>query len=82
MNSGESFNFVGTKCYGLATLDMFVDTWICGFQIMCSNNNMNKYFIGILNSWIALPTKYMKLNVQRILMIVFQMTSLIFKSFT
>jgi len=27
---------------------------------------MSKYFIVILNSWIALPTKYTKLNVQPI----------------
>jgi len=26
---------------------------------------MNKYFIGILNSWIAQPMKYTKLNVQQ-----------------
>ena len=28
--------------------------------------NRSKYFVGILNSWISLPTKYTKLNGQRI----------------
>ena len=37
------------------------------FQIICNIVKVNKYFVGIL--WISLPTKYMKLNVQRILMI-------------
>ena len=62
----KSFYFVGAKFCGLTTLDMFVDTSICGFKIIC---NITYYFIGILNSWIALPTQYMKLNVQHILMI-------------
>ena len=30
---------------------------------------MNKYFTGILNSWIALPANYTKFNVQGIKMI-------------
>jgi len=50
-------------------LDMFVDTLICGFQIICNIIEVNKYFIGFLNSWIALPTNYTKSNVQQILMI-------------
>jgi len=33
------------------------------FQIICNISTLNKYFCGILNSWIALPTK---LNVQQI----------------
>jgi len=48
------------------TMDMFVDIGICGFQITCIFNitKVNKYFVGILNSWIVLLTKYTKLNVQ------------------
>ena len=51
---------MGTKLRGYMTLDLFMDTWICGFQIIynSTNLNVNKYFIGILNSWIALPMKY------------------------
>jgi len=53
---------MGTKCAGLTMTDMFVDTGIRGFQIILNINKMKKYmyFIGILNSWIVLPTKYMK----------------------
>jgi len=64
----ESFNFVGMKLRGLTTLDMFV-TWICKFQLICNITKMNNYIVVILNSWIALPTKYMKLNVKQKLMI-------------
>ena len=35
---------------------------------------INNFFIGILNSWIVLPTKYTKLNVQQIKMISKYMT--------
>jgi len=51
----KSFYFVGTKFRGLTTLDMIVDTWIRGFQIICNSFEVNKYFVGILNSWIAFP---------------------------
>jgi len=30
---------------------------------------VNKYFVGILNSWIVIPTEYTKINVQQIKMI-------------
>ena len=30
---------------------------------------VSKYFVGILNSWISIPTKYTKLDIQRIKMI-------------
>jgi len=30
---------------------------------------VNKYFVGILNSWNVIPTKYTKINVQQIKMI-------------
>jgi len=62
----EIIYFVSTKFRGLMTMDMFVDIGICGFQITCIFNitKVNKYFVGILNSWIVLPTKYTKLNVQ------------------
>jgi len=65
----NSINFVVTKFHYLQTLGMFVDTWIRGFQIICNITRLKKCFIGILNLWIALPTKYMKLNAPRLLMI-------------
>jgi len=55
---------MGTEIVCLIMMDMFMDTWIFGF----SNNTQkylplfNKFFTGILNLWIALPTK---LNVQQ-----------------
>jgi len=66
-----SFYFIGTKFRGLTTMDMFVDTWIRGFQITGIRNitKVNNFFIRILNSWIPQPTKTTKLNVQRIKMI-------------
>ena len=60
----KSFNVMGTKCFGLIMMDMFVDILICGFQIIRIITKANKYFVGILNSWVALPMKNMKLNVQ------------------
>jgi len=65
----KSLNFVGTKFRGLTTLDTFVDCWISGFQTICNITKANKCSVGILNLWIAIPTKYSKLNVQWILMI-------------
>ena len=64
----KALNIVGMTFRGLMFLDMFVDTWIeiYGFQIKCNITKVYKYFVGILNSWIALPTK---LNAQRIFMI-------------
>jgi len=60
---------MGTKFRGLMTMDMFVDTLICWFKMIHNITKENKYFIGILNLWIALPLKNMKLNVQQIQMI-------------
>jgi len=40
------------------------DTKICVFQITFDIIRVNKYFVGILNSWIAQITKYTKVNVQ------------------
>ena len=66
----NQINFVGTNFCGLTTMDMFVDALICGFQIIPnSTKKVNKYFVGILNLWIALPTRKTKLNVQEIKMI-------------
>jgi len=53
----KTFNLMGTKLHGLMTTDMFMDTWIHGFQIIRNITRVNKYFVGFLNSWIALPTK-------------------------
>jgi len=53
------------KFRGLTKLDMFVDTWIYGLQIKHNITKVNNYFVGILNSWIALQMKYSKLNVQQ-----------------
>jgi len=44
-------------------MDMFVDL-ILLISIFLNIAKMNKYFVGILNSWIALPTKDTKFNVQ------------------
>jgi len=51
------FNFVGTKFPCLTTLDIFVGTWIRRFQILGNIIKVNKYFVGILNSCIALAYK-------------------------
>jgi len=48
---------MGRKLCGLMTMDMFMDTLICGFQITCNKTKVNKYFVGILKSKIALLTK-------------------------
>ena len=63
------FIFMGTNFRGLLAKDIFVDTFIRGFQIIRNITKVNIYFVGILNSCIGLPTKYIKLNVQRIKMI-------------
>jgi len=63
----KSFYFVGTKFHGLM-MDMFVDTWICGFQIILNITKVNWYLVELLNSWIVPPTKYKKLNAQQIKM--------------
>ena len=49
-------------------MDMFMDTWFCD---NIENSILLKWIniFAILNSLIALPTKYRKLNVQRIKMI-------------
>jgi len=60
-----SFNFVGTNFHGLTMMG----TWICGFQIIRNITKVNKYFVWILNSWIAKPMKNTKLNVQQIKLI-------------
>ena len=52
------------KLRGLMTMDMFVYTRIHGIQIIPNNTKASKYFVGIFYSWIALPTKYTKLNAQ------------------
>jgi len=66
----KSIHFVRIKICGLTTSDMFLDSWICGFLFICNIIKVNNYiFVGILNLWFALPTKYTKLNVQRKLMI-------------
>jgi len=57
------------KLRGLMTMDMFVYTRIHGIQIIPNNTKASKYFVGIFYSWIALPTKYTKLNAQYIKMI-------------
>jgi len=54
----EIILFHGQEIGGLMRLDRFVDTWICGLKIVFYITDVNKYFIGILSLWIALPTKY------------------------
>ena len=57
VNTVKSFNFIGMKFCILTTMDIFVDTWICGFLIIRIISKVNESFVGILNSWLALPTK-------------------------
>jgi len=58
-----SYNTV--KFRGLTTMDMFVDTLICGLQIIGDITKVNTYFVRIFNLWIAQPTKKFKqLNVR------------------
>jgi len=57
----KSFNFMGLKFRGWTRMDMFVQTWIYGFQII---KKIGKYFIWVFNLCIAPPTKYTKLNIQ------------------
>ena len=45
----KSFIFVYTKFCGLTTMDMYMDTWIHGFQIIWNIANVNNYFIALLN---------------------------------
>jgi len=58
-----------TKFHGLTTMNMFVDSWILGFQIIRNITKVNNYNVGILNLWITLPTKNTEFNVQQIKMI-------------
>ena len=51
---------MGMKFRGLTMMDMF----IFGFQIERKIIKLNKYYGGIMKLWIALHTKYTKLNVQ------------------
>jgi len=52
----KSFNFVDTnKFCGLTTMDMFVDTWMCGFQVILNTTGVNIYFVGILK-FVDCPT--------------------------
>ena len=60
----KSFNVVGTKFCTLTTC-----LWTLEFVYLKLYAILLKYFIGILNSLIALPMRYKVLNVQRILMI-------------
>ena len=54
----NSFNFMSTKFQGLTTKDMFVYTWIRGFQSIWNITTVNEVYVVILNLWIVLPTKY------------------------
>jgi len=49
----------------LTMMDIFVDTWNGGFQIVFNITKVNKYFVGISNLWISLPMEYTKLNAQQ-----------------
>jgi len=56
----KSTDFMGTEFGALTTMDMFMDILICGLHIVLNITRMNKYFIGILNSWIALNVLQIK----------------------
>ena len=47
----KSFNFMGTKFRRLMTMDMFIETWICGFQIV-GNITKLKWINTLVGSWI------------------------------
>jgi len=66
VTTAKSFKFVDTKFRGLTIIDMFEDSWLCGFLNIYKTTKLNKYFIGILNLCIVLPTQNTKLNVQQI----------------
>jgi len=53
----KSFHFMGTKFSGLTMKDMFVDTWICWFQIIRNIIKVKNHFDGFLKSRIPLSTK-------------------------
>ena len=65
----KSFHYMGTKFHGLTIMGMLLDTWIRGFKNIHKITKVNTCFVGILNSWIALPTKNTKYNVQWIKLI-------------
>jgi len=44
------FNFVGMRFCGWTIFDMFVDTSVRGFQILCNITKVNNYFVDILIS--------------------------------
>jgi len=43
-----------------------MNTWIVKYTLNYQITELNKYFVGILNSWIVLPTKYTTLNVEQL----------------
>ena len=51
---------MGMKFYGLTIMDMFVDTWIPGFQIICNITDLNKYFVGDLQLVVCPSSTYKK----------------------
>ena len=60
MHTVTPFNAIDIKLRCLTTMDLFVETTIHGFSYFKQKTNLNKHFVEILNSSIALPTKYMK----------------------
>jgi len=62
----KSFKVVDTKFRRLKMMGIFMETWICGFQILHITIKVKKSFVRILNLWIALLTKGTKFTVQRI----------------
>jgi len=58
----KSFYFMGTKFHWLTTMDMFVDMWIHGFQIIFINTQVIKYIVGILIVLKVCPTNKIQLN--------------------
>jgi len=66
----KSYNFVVIKLRGWTLMGLFVDTWIREhvFQFILHITKVNKYFVGMLNSWNVIPTNYRTLNAQRIKM--------------
>ena len=46
-NTAKSLNFNGTNYRGFTTLDLFLDTLIRGFRIICSITKVNNDLVGL-----------------------------------
>ena len=58
----KSLNFIGTNSWfdDNEHVSGHLNSWI--LKLECNNTALNNYYVGILNSWIAIPTRYTKLK--------------------